>query len=497
MASPNVTYILPEIARLLPEYYLIRDCLSGETAVKAAKTKYLPKPNAEDTSPQNTKRYEAYLQRAVFFNFTRFTLNGLLGQIFSVDPVVKLPPLLASVETNSSGKGVTLAQQCKKTAATVLAYSRGGLLVDFPQTNGEVTAAQIQSGEIRPTITEYSPMEIINWRIGEQGALELLTLVVLREGYVFFDDGFEQKTACQFRVLKLENGAYVQELWREPVPTTWTAGQKTPSNSTFALVTRIVPTDGNGNPFTEIPFMFIGAMDNDPSPDNPVFYDLASLNIAHYRNSADYEEACFIVGQPTLLLVGLTEEWNEKVLKGKVAMGSRGGIPLPVGGDGKLLQAEANMMIKEAMDAKERQAVALGAKLVEQKQVQRTAFEAKLEATSEGSFLSSVTRNVESAYLWALKWCARFLALPEDGIEFKLNSDFEIAKLGAEERRQVIEEWQKGAITFGEMRNVLRKAKIATEDDEKAKQQISDDQINDIKQVQGAMSEFNDEPPVP
>lgn len=497
MAGPNVTYTLPELAKLTPEYNLIRDCLSGETAVKAAKTKYLPQPNAEDQSNANKKRYEAYLQRAVFFNFTRFTLNGLLGQIFSVDPVVKLPPLLQSVEENSSGKGVTLAQQCKKTAASVIAYSRAGLLVDFPQTDGNVTAAQIQSGEIRPTITEYSPMEIINWRIAEVGALEILSLVVLREGWTFFDDGFEKKTACQFRVLKLENGAYVQEIWREATPTEWRVGSPTPRNTNFSFYQKIIPTDGDGNPFTEIPFMFIGAMNNDPAPDNPVFYDLASLNIAHYRNSADYEEACFIMGQPTLLLVGLTEEWNEKVLKGKVAMGSRGGIPLPAGGDGKLLQAAENTMIKEAMDAKERQAVALGAKLVEQQQVQRTAFEAKLEATSEGSFLSSVTRNVESAYLWALKWCARFLALAEDGIEFKLNSDFEIAKLGADERRQVIEEWQKGAITFGEMRNILRKAKVATEEDAKAKQEIADDQVNDIKRVEGAMSEFSDEPTAP
>ena len=58
-------------------------------------------------------------------------------------------------------------------------------------------------------------------------------------------------------------------------------------------------------------------------------YDLAVLNIAHYRNSADYEESCFVTGQPTVWASGLTEAWVEDVLKGELRLGSFGGIPLP------------------------------------------------------------------------------------------------------------------------------------------------------------------------
>ena len=130
-------------------------------------------------------------------------------------------------------------------------------------------------------------------------------------------------------------------------------------------------------------------------------------------------------------------------------------------------------MIKEAMEAKERQMVALGAKLVEQKQVQRTAFEAKVEATSEGSTLSSTAKNVQAAYVWALQWCARFVGVAETGIQFELNTDFDIARMTPEERAQAIKEWQRGAITFEEMRAVLRKSGTATEDDAKAKEAIA------------------------
>ncbi|WBF76811.1 hypothetical protein PSV3_00109 [Septimatrevirus PSV32] len=189
----------------------------------------------------------------------------------------------------------------------------------------------------------------------------------------------------------------------------------------------------------------------------------------------DYEESCYIVGQPTPVLIGLTEEWVTNVLKGSVNFGSRGGIPLPAGADAKLLQASENTMLKEAMDTKERQMVALGAKLVEQKEVQRTATEAELEAASEGSTLSSATKNVSAAFEWALKWAARWVGQADSGVKFELNTDFDIARMTPDERRSLVEEWQKGAITFEEMRTGLRKAGVATEDDAKAKEKIAKD----------------------
>ena len=470
---PNVAFIRPELSKLLPQYYLIRDCISGEPTIKGAKALYLPMPNAEDQSKENKARYDSYLKRAVFYNVTRRTLNGLVGQVFMRDPVVKVPSLLNPVIENASGTGVSLTQQSKKMLSLTLAYSRAGLLVDYPEVpEGGATIADLEAGRVRPTITTYSPQEIINWRLTERGAEEILSLVVLAESYTFADDGFEMKNAAQFRVLKLdENGEYVMEVWSEPQPSAWD-GSKTPKGN-FQLSKVLRPRGADGLPLREIPFSFVGSENNDPQPDNPNLYDLASINVAHYRNSADYEESCFIVGQPTPVLTGLTEEWVKDVLKGTVAFGSRGGIPLPVGGDAKLLQATENTMIKEAMEAKERQMVALGAKLVEQKQVQRTAFESKVEATSEGSTLSSTAKNVQAAYVWALKWCAKFVGVPDTAITFELNTDFDIARMTPEERAQAIKEWQGGAITFEEMRAVLRKSGTATEEDEQAKTKIA------------------------
>lgn len=480
ITMPNVTFMRFEFAKLLPLYKLISDAISGEVTIKNKGDIYLPRPNASDISQDNLDRYKAYLARAVFYNVARRTLHGLIGQIFLRDPNVKISKKLEPLIADATGTGVNLNQLAKQAVSYNLAYSRAGIFVDYPDVSekGGATVSDLQGEKIRPAVFVYSPQEIINWRTIEVGAKELLSLVVIFENFIFNDDGFEIKFANQFRVLRLdENGDYVQELWREPTPNEVNLGigvSKIP-NTGYQLYKKFQPKDFNGNPFKEIPFSFIGSENNDTNPDNPNFYDLASLNLAHYRNSADYEEACYMVGQPTLVMTGLTEDWVKNILGGKAVMGSRGGLPLPVGASAELIQAEANTMLKEAMETKERQMVALGAKLVEQKQVQRTATEAGIEAASENSTLAIVAKNVSSAFVSALKWASQFVESDIPEIVFELNVDFDISASDPAQRAEVIKEWQTGAVTFEEMRTVLRKASIATEDDAAAKTKIEAD----------------------
>jgi hypothetical protein len=480
----NVAFVRPELEALLPQYRLIRDCLEGETRVKACGELYLPMPNAEDKSPKNLERYRAYKTRAQFFNATRRTLEGLIGQVFMREPEIELPKLLESVKADATGSGVSLVQDCRAALEYTLAYSRAGVLVDVPEApKGGATAEQVQKGEFRPTINSYEPNAIINWRVVERGARLLLSLVVLHESYVVEDDGFETKLASQFRVLKLVNDQYVQEIWRDKTHARYNKNWNRRIEGNFTLHRSIVPQGPDGNPLTEIPFRFTGTKNNDPNPESPNFYDLASLNIGHYRNSADYEESAFVVGQPTLAIIGLTADWLKNQLEGKVNFGSRGGIPLPQGADAKLLEASPNTLPGEAMERKERQMVALGAKLVEQKTVQRTAFETNVDKTSEGSTLSNAAANVEETYNWALRLCAYFLGQPDTGIKFVLNKDFNIATLSTEEQKAAVTNWQAGALTFGEMRAVLRKAGSATENDDTAKAEIKADQVDELATV--------------
>lgn len=464
---PKVNYTREEVTALSPRWELVRDCLSGEKAIKDKRTKYLPQPNAADTSDENLKRYEAYVCRANFFNVTARTLKGLAGQVFARDPVLTIPTQMDVIANDIDGAGVSLDQQARKALSHVLAHGRAGLFTDYPKTDKPASVADLASGNIRPTVTLFDPWDIINWRVATIGSKKLLTLVVISEKEVVDDDGFEQKWDNYYRVLRLMNGIYQSEIWYFDE-----------NLNDFVLDELVVPLDGAGKPWTEIPFTFIGAENNDPTPDLPPLYDLATLNIGHYRNSADYEESCFIVGQPTPWFSGLTKEWVDEVFKGVVQLGSRAAVPLPESGAAGLLQAAPNSMPFEAMEHKEKQMVALGAKLVEQQQVQRTATEAGMEEASTTSLLATCAKNVSHAYTCALAWAGTFIGVKnaesEEGksISYELNTDFDISRLTPQDQAQVIASWQANAITDEEMRDNLRRGGIAYEDDQKWRDSI-------------------------
>lgn len=467
--TPNVGFIRDEIVALMPQYELIRDALAGEVAVKEAGDKYLPRPDPSDLSRENKERYKSYLRRAVFYNVTRRTLSALTGQVFMRPAEIVYPEIMEPVIKNASGTGVSLELTAKRALNYTLAYSRAGVYVDYPSVDDTVTTlADIQSGRIRPTINVVSPMEIINWRTKNIGAEEVLSMVVIAEYFCANDDGFEVSHEPQWRVLGLDSeGNYYQEIWREESSTSRY------KRSQYYRHEIIYPRGAAGELLREIPFMFIGSDNNDANPDNPHFYDLASINIAHYCNSADYEESVFVSGQPTLVISGVDDQWK-KDSGGSARVGSVGGIGVPMGGDAKLIQAQPNSLVQKAMEMKEKQMVALGARVVEERSVQRTATEASLDSASESSILASVTRNVNEAMNWALKWAAQFIGINTDFVEFHLNTDFEISKMKSEDRRQLLAEWQNGAITFEEMRTQLAKSGIATEEDESAKSKIDD-----------------------
>lgn len=467
--GPNVAFQRLELTNMLPQYDLIRDCIEGSQKIKKAQDKYLPIPNAEDGGELTTgSRYQAYLKRAVFYNVTKRTLAGLIGQVFLRDPVSEYPTLLDPLKDDFSGSGVSMDQFAFMATGENIAYGRLGVLIDYPDVDVPATQADLQSGKVRPAVLMYPSRSIINWRTIVKNGREILSLVVIFEQAIIDDDGFEQLYQDVWRVLSLDkDGLYQVQLY-----------EKTSGN--FSVSETYFPKDAKGNRLTEIPFTFVGVFNNNASVDEPPMYDMAELNIAHYRNSADYEEACFLCGQPTLALSGLTEDWVNNVMNGKVALGSRGAIMLPTNGKAELIQAQENTMPKEAMDAKERQMVALGAKLVEQKTVQRTLGEAELENTAETSILGSIAKNVEKAMVFALTWCARFVGADENGIKYELNTEFDLTQLDFNERGQTLKEWQAGAITFSEMRQNLRRGGIASLDDDKAKAELKQDKTDGV-----------------
>lgn len=478
-----VDTVLSALSDVLPDYELIRDCVAGQRQIKKKGDKYLPHPDEGEPDPvAKADRFNAYLARAVFYGVTGRTLRGLVGLVFKTDPAVEVPDLLKPVLADATGSGTSLNQQAASTLGDVVGLGRAGILADYPKTEGPTTRADQLAGNIRPTIIRYEPEQIINWRSRAIGAKLYKTLVVLKESFIVEDDGFAETTGTQYRVLRLDKaGNYTVELHRD-------IDQKG-----MGVFDTFTPLDGKGLPFKEIPFEFVGAADNDPNIDPAPLLDIAELNKAHYRNSADYEESVFLVGQPTPVFAGLTKQWVDDVFtrdvddghgtvrkKTVVRLGSRAAVPLPAGGSAELLQAQPNSMAFEAMEHKEQQMVALGAKLIENSGTQQTATEAAIDSVMDNSILGTCARNTSMAYRKALNWAWQFMTGEivdnPDVIDFELNTDFDAQGLTAADRSEIIREWQGKAITWGEMRWNLKRSGVAYEDDETAKEEIQADQ---------------------
>lgn len=503
----GVQFVRKEIANKKKQWTVIRDCLEGEQKIKDKGQVYLPYPSTSKPDCDNVEdnRYKAYKDRAVFLNVTRRTLYELMAQVFIKEPVVDSVDndLIKYMIENATGNGVSLNQCAKQSLNYALAYAYGGVFVDFPETKGAVSLADFEKGGYRPTITPYSPFDIKNFRVEDVGAEERLTLVVLGENYFEVDaDGFEVKERKQLRVLRLADGVYKQVIYRSSTDD----GFATVDD--FKEYKTIIPTDANGQTLDYIPFFFIGMENNNPYPDNPILYDLASLNIAHYRNSADYENTMFIAGQATLFVSGLNG--NKSMTVGStetpaIKLGSENAINLNNGGTAGLLQAKADSGLAESMEKKEKQMSAFGAKFLDSDNVAKTAYQVKVENPSQGSILANCADNVSDAYTKALKVAHKLCGLDDSNVLFELNTDFEYNRVGSDEQNFFINAWTQGAISFTEMRECLKRGGSATQDNEVAKKEIDEERakaqqeqielakqqsaLNQTKEVKGAKNE--------
>lgn len=475
VADRGVAFIRNEIAKKRKEWTIIKDCLEGEVKIKEKGFEYLPYPTTSADSCDNNEhdpRYKAYKARANFMNVTRRTVYELLAQVFIKTPIAEVVDnkIMKLLSDNATGNGVSLEQCAKTSLKYALAYAYGGIFVDFPQTD-VVSVNQYNEGIYRPTITPYSPFAIRNFRVEDFGAEERLTLVVLQENYWDYDsDGFEVAEKQQLRVLRLDKaGEYVQHIYRGE---SYTSDGKAVG---WKKELEIKPTDLNNKPLREIPFYFIGMENNNPYPDNPIMYDLATLNISHYRNSADYEETMFVAGQATLFVSGLETSNNKDP---KVKLGVTGGINLKNGGTCGLLQAKSDSGLAESMEKKEKAMAKFGAKFLETDNVAKTAYQVKVENPSQGSILANCADNVSKAYTKALQFAHSLVGLDASSVRFELNTDFEYNRVGTDEQNQVINSWTAGAIAFEEMREVLRRAGVATLSNEQALAAIQKEQAD-------------------
>ena len=399
-----------------------RDAVKGSVAIKEKRARYLPVPDGETGSEgatnlryaneehkgTGTLRYRNYIKRAVYTNFTGRTKNALVGAVFRKDPTIVVPAGLEYLIDDATGDGLSINQLAKDELSNLLEVGRTGFLVDYPQADQGLSVEDVDLLDLRASIVPYTAEQIINWKLDAYGGRKLLTLIVLEEDYPDDDDEFGHEKKKQQRILRLSDDGYSQQIYRDEMPYT----------------EQFFPTKADGSKWFEIPFIFCGSKNNDASIDDAPLADIAEVNLAHYRNSADYEESCFITGQPTLFIThSLSAEQFAEYNPNGIKLGSRAGHVLGETGAATLVQAEANNIVREAMNSKLNEMVAIGARIVTDRGQNETAEGARIRFASENSVLGDVVNNLSEALFTCILWVGEFMGFDGD-TEFYLNTEF-------------------------------------------------------------------------
>ncbi|WP_337081290.1 DUF4055 domain-containing protein [Acinetobacter pittii] len=443
----DVTFKHAEYVKNVGLWQKIDDVCDGEDAVKEQREKYLPKPNAHDKTPENDAAYASYLTRAVFYEVTGTTLNSLVGAAFATDPSFKFTPELEHLERNANGAGLSAYQLAQTGIRHLLKHYRCALYVDYPDVIPARNLKEHKEQNSYPMIHLLNAVDVINWDSMMVGNQKKLCLVVIREVVsTRGSDGFSKEDREQFRVLRLEpddNGefAYSVQIYTKNDKGEYEGGPKK------------FPTDHSGKTWSYIPFTFVGAVDNSEEIKKPPLLALANLNLAHYRDSADFQESVFYMGQPQYYVSGVNWQWFDEAKARGIYVGAKVLLPLPENGKIGIEQANPNTLSREAMKDKWNQMKELGARLIEKGSAAKTATEANNDDAVQHSVLSLCVVNMNEALSLALRWCAKYVianvdALNKDDLMFEISQEFNKQGYLAELARQLFEAALQGRSSF-------------------------------------------------
>jgi len=442
---------------------MMQDVCSGSRAVKRANTLYLPMINFCSDYEANWKRYEAYLKRAVFYPITKNTLQTHVGLAFAEDPTFD-PDGMDFLKDNADGLGTSIYQLNQKALGILLKFGRGGFLVDYPTTQGGVTPADIQTRGIRPIMALYDAFNIINWRVKKIGNEFRTSLVVLREFTNETDplDEFKEQVVTNYRVLRLdENNEYSIQVY---------------SDRTGELLAGdlIYPTI-NGKRLNEILFFPVGAQVNDFSIDEIPLEPVAEINLAHYRNSAEYEQSVFFTNQVQPVFSELDDDDAERLESDGVMLGSA--TPLVLRGTGKFnyVTAPVDTLAKEAMDDKKQYMQDLGAKLLDSSAVNKTATQVNSDDATNHSVLSLCVSNLNEAMEYCLKWCAAFYGSGGNA-RFTIKQDFARGRISLEDLKFYQSEVVAGRMSAKTLHEIMATGKIPELDFDEERLRIEESQ---------------------
>jgi len=467
----------PEYEYWLPEWRKIRDALRGQKEIKQKSESYLKRMKGMDDED-----YEIYLDRALFYNMTAQTLNGMIGQVFRREPIVRnLPDKFKNAVRKFAKDGTSHIGLAKTSMGEQLSLARFGILVD--------AAASVQLESPSSYAVGYQTEDILDWTVEEVDGFYRPTRVLLRE-YVRDDSlsasnapsdtvsrrgagprvnvskaraGMQPKrsyTNFQYKVIYREllliphprhpqfERVYVQRLYD-------TDPQSAPSSEVVPVI--------RGVPLPFIPFQFFGSRTNTADIEPPPLNDIVDINLSHYRTYAELEYGRTFTALPVYYAPGGNDEGASAYHIGPNMVWE---VP-PDGSEPGILEykGEGLKALEKALEQKEQQIASIGGRLMPgaSRSISESNNQTALRESNEQSLLLNAIQACEEGFAEVIRWWLMFRDVPlieTQGLRYEFNTQFLSTPIGARELRAMQLMYKEGIITDQIYYEFLKKAEV-------------------------------------
>ena len=438
----DITTKHPLLIECMGKINRARDAYKGTDAIKDSKPLYSNDVGGKDEeylpklSGQERAEYQSYKKRAVFYAAMARTVIALVGAIDRKPPEIDGADDLEEFLKDVTGTGVSFDEFLKSVETEIMISGRAVICVD-----------RKNSQDNRPYLVWYKSEDVTNWFTEQYTDFDQrLSGMVFREDYLDIDPNnkYHQIPMVQYREFTLVGDNVQVNIWRKDLKAEEKGGNlndvKFEIFETYSITNRgkglgfipCVPIVCDGSPF-DIP--------------KPPLLDLVDINLAHYRNSADYEHGMHWTALPTPWFSGL----NDRESKITIGSGTAIILPDPSSQAGFLEFSGAGLArIADALDHKEALMSSLGARMLSSRMDQSTSAEvARINVSGETAALSNIAKSISRGMTRLL----RMVSIWEnnknpDGITVHLNEDYIDTKLAATDLTALISAYQGGVMSL-------------------------------------------------
>jgi len=280
---------------------LCRDLMGNTDGMLLKKAEYLPQGAGEENDD-----YEARVSSAYLFNGFKRAVRTLSGKPFT-KPIKRTdtPKEINDVLDNVDLRGNRVEVWARSLFQDLLIDGIAYIFIDFPQVfdqsrpAGTLTRKDLKEKLIRPYWVKISADELIGWRVSFEGGIPSITQIRVRET----------------RMAEVGRyGTTTEEFVRVIEPGRWWLLQQ--DKKTRAEV--VVDFGVYGLPY--IPIVPVAVSDAGYMRAEPPMKDLAEINLAHFRSTADQRHILHIVRVPILFGSGIPNDDEELIISPNTAM---------------------------------------------------------------------------------------------------------------------------------------------------------------------------------